>query len=202
MCIPTSLVNLARLVNHPCGECMEICYDDEAGPYTLRRAMEITITCILGDVLRRGFDVDVGTHVSIRARLQVDGAYLLVLDQHAVGLKCEDGNVYIVDDCQANVLVGPALVVVRELAHYDRVAVWPVLFGGVTDGDHIPEEDMQISAGGHLATEHNGSAAPMKRPASFNVVSPKKGKHRMRAKGLRKTTKGPGLCPAPRLPTQ
>ena len=68
----------------------DACYDDEDGPFAIRRLLQKSDNVHIGAaVYRRGFPIEVGTVSGLRARFQHDGTYLLVLGPHVVGLRCE-----------------------------------------------------------------------------------------------------------------
>lgn len=108
---------------------------------------------------RRGYPIDLGSVATFREALRNPGTYLLCMDGHAVGLKCEAGSVFVIDSNFRNVLVAAPLAVVREIGQHDKVLLVPVGFGDPLP-TRISADDAAVSAGG---VQRN---SVLKRPSS------------------------------------
>ena len=191
-CGPKAVVTLAGFDGHPNHDILDACYDDVDGPFTLGQLVEKSPDVHFEKAIyRKGFEIDIGTGMSLKSCLRKNASYLLFWEGHAVGLHCADGNVYVADDAFQNVLVANPMAVIREISRHDKVVVMPVVFGDLEPGAHTLDEcDATLSVGGV-----SDASSSLKRPAAFAVISPKKGKARMRSRATRNTCPGSTKVP-------
>lgn len=183
---------MAGFDGHPNHDILDACYDDVDGPFTLGQLVEKSPDVHFEKAIyRKGFEIDIGTGMSLKSCLRKNASYLLFWEGHAVGLHCADGNVYVADDAFQNVLVANPMAVIREISRHDKVVVMPVVFGDLEPGAHTLDEcDATLSVGGV-----SDASSSLKRPAAFAVISPKKGKARMRSRATRNTCPGSTKVP-------
>ena len=169
-CIPTSLVSIAKLTNDPCSDLLDVCFDDEDGPFSFKRIMQKSPDVhFKAAIYRRGIGQELSNPSRLRKELRRDGSYAIYLGGHVVCISCNSLSVFIADSHQQNILVTSTLQVIRELALHDSVAVFPVVFEDIPDDCGMSSSDVALSAGGSAQLQKI-----MKKPAA-SILAPGNG---------------------------